>query len=68
LFPGEGERLENLDWVVPIVGRRSREDLFFDLKEDLRFCHVQIERIGVCVSPRLIQVVMGEAFNLSLHL
>jgi 2,4-dienoyl-CoA reductase-like NADH-dependent reductase (Old Yellow Enzyme family) len=64
LVPGEGEWIEHVDWVVPIIGRRSREDLFLDLKESSEFKKIRIERVGDCVAPRLIQSTITEAFIL----
>jgi 2,4-dienoyl-CoA reductase-like NADH-dependent reductase (Old Yellow Enzyme family) len=63
LLPGDEEWLEDVDWVVPVIGRRSREDLFLALREDPRFADVHIERIGDCVAPRLIQSTIAEAFD-----
>lgn len=65
LMPGDGEWIENVDWVVPVIGRRSREDLFLKLKGDRRFEHVRIERTGDCVAPRLIESTIAEAFLLA---
>ncbi len=65
LMPGEGEWIENVDWVVPVIGRRSREDLFLKLKDDPRFEGVRIERTGDCVAPRLIESTIAEAFLLA---
>ena len=59
------EWIEGIDWVVPVIGRRSREDLFLQLKESSGFDGVQIERVGDCVVPRLIQSVLSEAFTLA---
>ena len=65
LMPGDGEWIENVDWLVPVMGRRSREDLFLKLKRDPRFAGVRIERAGDCVAPRLIQDNISEAFLLA---
>ena len=54
-----------MDWVVPIIGRRSREDLFLNLKGDPRFAGVRIERVGDCVAPRLLESNIAEAFLLA---
>jgi hypothetical protein len=53
-----------VDWVVPVIGRRSREDLYLRLKDMPDFAHVQVERAGDCVVPRLIQATIAEAFDL----
>lgn len=65
LMPGDEEVIEGVDWVVPVIGRRSREDLFLALKTDPRFTHVRIERVGDCVAPRLIESNIAEAFLLA---
>src|SRR3984893_11488829 len=65
LVPGKGEWIENIDWVVPIIGRRSREDLFLELKSSSEFGNVRIERVGDCVAPRLIQSTIADAFALA---
>ncbi len=66
LLPADGEWIEGVDAVVPVIGRRSREDLHLALKDDPRFAQVHLERIGDCVSPRLIQIVLGEAYERAL--
>ena len=65
LMPGDEEVIDGVDWVVPVIGRRSREDLFLVLKKDPRFTHVQIGRVGDCVAPRLIESNIAEAFLLA---
>ena len=65
LVPGDEEWIEGIDWVVPVIGRRSREDLYLALKESSEFDCVQIERVGDCVVPRLIQSIISEAFTLA---
>ena len=65
LMPGDGEWIENVDWVVPVMGRRSREDLYLKLKRDPRFEGLRIERTGDCVAPRLIESTIAEAFLLA---
>jgi 2,4-dienoyl-CoA reductase-like NADH-dependent reductase (Old Yellow Enzyme family)/thioredoxin reductase len=65
LVPGEEKWIEGIDWLVPIIGRRSREDLFLELKQAPDFKDVKIERVGDCVVPRLIQSTIGEAFVLA---
>lgn len=68
LMPGDTEVIDAVDWVVPVIGRRSREDLFLKLKKDPRFATVQIERVGDCVVPRLIQSTIAEAFDVAREL
>jgi pyruvate/2-oxoglutarate dehydrogenase complex dihydrolipoamide dehydrogenase (E3) component len=65
LVPGEERWIEGIDWVVPVMGRRSREDLYLELKESPDFKNVKIERVGDCVVPRLIQSTISEAFLLA---
>ena len=65
LMPGDDEWIENVDWVVPVIGRRSREDLFLKLRGDDTFRGVRIERVGDCVAPGLIQAAIYEAFLLA---
>lgn len=65
LVPGEGEWIDNVDWLVPIISRRSREDLFLELKTLSEFGDIRIERVGDCVAPRLIQSIIAEAFALA---
>ena len=66
LMPADGEWIEGVQAVVPVIGRRSREELHLALQEDPRFALVHVERIGDCVSPRLIQIVMAEAYERAL--
>lgn len=65
LMPGEEQVIENVDWVVPVIGRRFGEDLFLQLKSDPRFAGIRIERVGDCVAPRLAQSNISEAFLLA---
>jgi 2,4-dienoyl-CoA reductase-like NADH-dependent reductase (Old Yellow Enzyme family)/pyruvate/2-oxoglutarate dehydrogenase complex dihydrolipoamide dehydrogenase (E3) component len=65
LVPGDEEWIDGIDWVVPIIGRRSREDLFLELKESSDFKDTKIERVGDSVVPRLIQSTLTEAFTLA---
>lgn len=68
LIPGEDEWIEDVDWVVPVIGRRSREDLYLELKASPDFAGTQIERVGDCVAPRLIESTILEAYRLGLSL
>ncbi len=65
LMPGEEETIEGVDWVVPVIGRRSREALYLELKENRQFSDTRIERVGDCAVPRLIQSTILEAFELA---
>lgn len=68
LLPSDEEWIENVDWVVPVIGRRSREDLFLELRGSSAFEGVRIERVGDCVAPRLIQSTILEATALAASL
>ncbi len=61
---GQEEWVESIDWVVPVIGRRSREDLFHACMAAPELGGVQIERVGDCVAPRLIQSNIYEAYDL----
>lgn len=63
LTPGDEEWIEDVDWVVPVIGRRSRQDLFLELRSSRDFQHASILRVGDCVAPRLIQSAIMEAFD-----
>jgi 2,4-dienoyl-CoA reductase-like NADH-dependent reductase (Old Yellow Enzyme family) len=63
LIPGDERWIEDVDWVVAVVGRRSREDLFLAFKSSPELDGVRIERVGDCVAPRLLQSVILEAFS-----
>jgi 2,4-dienoyl-CoA reductase-like NADH-dependent reductase (Old Yellow Enzyme family) len=65
LIPGDEEWLDDIDWVVPVIGRRSREDLFLELRASPAFGGTRIERVGDCVAPRLIQSNILEAHQLA---
>jgi 2,4-dienoyl-CoA reductase-like NADH-dependent reductase (Old Yellow Enzyme family) len=65
LMPGEETFIEDVDWVVPVIGRRSREDLYLELKARPEFRKIQVARVGDCVAPRLIQSTILEAFELA---
>jgi 2,4-dienoyl-CoA reductase-like NADH-dependent reductase (Old Yellow Enzyme family) len=68
LMPGDEEEIADVDWVVPVMGRRSREGLFLELSSSERFRDVRLERVGDCVVPRLIQATIAEAFELGREL
>ena len=65
LMPGDEETIPDVDWVVPVIGRRSREDLYLKMKRSRDFDGIRIERVGDCAVPRLIQSTIGEAFELA---
>jgi 2,4-dienoyl-CoA reductase-like NADH-dependent reductase (Old Yellow Enzyme family) len=54
---------QDIDVVVPVLPRRSRDDLYFQLQQliDQRDADVQLERMGDASSARLIQLVLTEA-------
>ena len=59
------ERSVEVDAIVPIIGRRSRQDLYLDLidfKDEGR--GPRVERVGDCVSPKLIQDSIADAYAL----
>ena len=68
LMPGDEETIDGVDWVVPVIGRRSREDLYLKLKASPDFVGIRVERVGDCVVPRLIQSTIMEAFELGREL
>jgi thioredoxin reductase len=68
LIPGDDRWIEEVDWVVAAIGRRSREDLFLELKAAPELAGARIVRVGDCVAPRLIQSVILESHNLALSL
>ncbi|MGV3549728.1 oxidoreductase [Rhizobium sp.] len=68
LMPGEERFIEEVDWVVPVIGRRSREDLHLDLRARPEFAGVEVIRVGDCVAPRLIQSTILEAFEIARNL
>lgn len=65
LMPGDERPIEDVDWAVPVIGRRSREDLYLMLKADARFKDIDVKRIGDCVAPRLIQATIIDAFEVA---
>lgn len=65
LMPGDEGVIEDVDWVVPVIGRRSREDLFLKIRNLSEFDDIRVERVGDCVAPRLIQSTIMEAFELA---
>ena len=61
---GETKVLE-VDAVVPVIGRRSCEDLFLRLAADPSSTRpFRLERVGDCVAPRLVQSIVAEAYAL----
>jgi hypothetical protein len=54
------ERLIRADVVVPVLQRRSCEDLYLRLV-DMLAPGVDVRRVGDCVAPRLLQHALAEA-------
>ena len=65
LIPGDERWIEGVDWVVAVIGRRSREDLFLKFRSAPELAGMRLERVGDCVAPRLLQSVILEAFTLA---
>jgi hypothetical protein len=61
------ERRVVADAVVPVLARRSREDLFLELAGEARAHKIRLERVGDCVSPKLmlIQNAIADAYELA---
>ncbi|GAC1445274.1 MAG: hypothetical protein NVSMB52_05950 [Chloroflexota bacterium] len=57
---------DETDAVVPVYGRRSREDLYLHLTsaEPILRSDVRVERVGDCVAPRLVRSNIMEAYLL----
>jgi 2,4-dienoyl-CoA reductase-like NADH-dependent reductase (Old Yellow Enzyme family) len=62
----QGERWIELDAVVPVIGRLSREDLFLEFQS--RKDGVRLQRAGDCIAPRLLGRNITEAYFLSREL
>lgn len=60
------ERWVELDAVVPVMGRRSREDVFLKLNSQRN--GTRLQRTGDCVAPRLLGRNISEAYLLSREL
>jgi hypothetical protein len=64
VWSGTQRRVE-VDAIVPIIGRRSRQDLYLDLVDFGGEAPPRIERVGDCVSPKLIQDSIADAYELA---
>ncbi len=53
------EQTRECDVVVPVLGRRSREDLFLELAQDPALS-VRVIRVGDCVAPRFLEQAIAE--------
>jgi 2,4-dienoyl-CoA reductase-like NADH-dependent reductase (Old Yellow Enzyme family) len=62
------EWVQEVDAVVPVHPRRSRDDLYFRLAELIAEsgAEVQLERVGDAAEPRLVQMVITEAHKLAM--
>lgn len=60
---GEKRVLEDVDAIVPVFTRRSRDDLYFSLLDRLENAprRVRLERVGDAAAPSLIQNVLTDA-------
>jgi len=65
LIPGDDRWIEDVDWVVASLGRRSREDVYLAFRASPELAGVRVQRVGDCVAPRLLQSVILEAFTLA---
>lgn len=65
LIPGDETYIDAVDWVVPVVRRRSREDLFLTILAQPWSAGVKILRVGDSVAPRLIESNLLEAYQLA---
>lgn len=62
VMTGEARWIEPIDAVVPVIGRRSEEDLFLSVMNNSDF---RLERVGDCVAPRLLRSIIFEAYVLA---
>jgi hypothetical protein len=56
--------VEGFDAVVPVLARRSRDDLYWALVELVKERVCRVERVGDASSPKLVQTAILEAFEL----
>jgi len=68
LVPGDAVAIENVDAVVAVIGRRSREDIYHQCRSSPDLRGVRVERVGDCVAPRLLESNIAEAHQLALTL
>jgi pyruvate/2-oxoglutarate dehydrogenase complex dihydrolipoamide dehydrogenase (E3) component len=69
LLSGEERRIADVDIVVPVYPRTSRDDLYFQLLERLGDDPaVTVNRIGDASAPRMIQTIMLEAQQVAMEL
>jgi NADPH-dependent 2,4-dienoyl-CoA reductase/sulfur reductase-like enzyme len=58
------QREVEADAVVAILARRSREDIYLDLVDAKGSRNFRLERVGDCVSPKLIQDSIADGYQL----
>ncbi len=59
----------DVDAVVPVYPRASRDDLYFQLLDELgEDASVNVVRIGDASTPRLVQTIMLEAQQVAMEL
>jgi NADPH-dependent 2,4-dienoyl-CoA reductase/sulfur reductase-like enzyme len=58
------ERSVEADMIVPVTGRRSRDEIYLKLANASGGVGAHIERVGDCVSPKLIQNNIADAYAL----
>jgi 2,4-dienoyl-CoA reductase-like NADH-dependent reductase (Old Yellow Enzyme family) len=64
VWTGEERQIE-VDAIVPVLARRSRENLYLDLEETAGSRPgIIVQRVGDCVSPKLIQDTIADAYAL----
>lgn len=63
-YTGAETSIDDVDLVVPAVGRRSDETLYLDWKE--RTGTATVHRLGDCVAPRSLREVISEAYEYAL--
>lgn len=63
------KRWAECDAVVPVLARRSRDDLYFRLQDKIAESgsSVELERLGDAAAARLIQLVLLEAHKFAAH-
>ena len=66
LVPGSEQTITDFDFVVAIIGRRSREDLYHACRASGLLAGVVVQRVGDAVAPRLIESNIAEAYSLGL--
>ena len=69
LLSGGSRRIGDVDVVVPVYPRASRDDLYFQLLDELgEDSAISVMRIGDASTPRLVQTIMLEAQQIAMEL